>query len=76
MKDLKDILGAQGSPDKYFKKLDRGFEPLDIVQFIDANGNIKRGYINTDMQIRCLGPVYETHPIYVNTIMVKKQGWS
>jgi len=50
-------------------------EPNDIVEFVDFSGETKRGYITEDMKIRCPHPVYETHLIKNNTVLIKKQGW-
>lgn len=54
------------------------FEEGDIVEFECRSGKTKRGYITMhgrDLNIRCPHPLYEYHPIYDNTVMIKKGGW-
>ena len=54
------------------------FSEGDIVEFTPCRGEPRRGYITMHcgtLNIRCPHPHYEYHPIYPNTIMIKKGGW-
>lgn len=54
------------------------FSEGDIVEFTTRRGEPKRGYItmhNGSLSIRCPHPYYEYHPIYDNTVLIKKGGW-
>ena len=58
--------------------MNEDFNEGDIVEFKEKNGVTKRGYIteyNGSLQIRCPHPYYEYHPIYDNTVIIKKGGW-
>lgn len=66
------------APDESLDLMEYLFSKGDIVEFTPIGGELKRGYItelDCKLIIRCPHPYYEYHPIYDNTVIIKKGGW-